>query len=109
MKPEGVKTNKKTKTKNRTKQKNTSGGRGRNQVWLPKENTPQVVSTMPPLILDDLSSWMICPHADESVIFHLEIKQTSLFLPLFAMHKTFYFGETTLQTSRLPIRSFPWP
>lgn len=96
MKPEGVK-------------KKNSGGMGGNQDCLPKENTPQVVSTVSPLILDDLSSWKISPHADESVIFHLKIRQTFFLLPLFAMHKTFYFGETVLQTSRLPIRSFPWP
>lgn len=96
MKPEGVR-------------KKPSGGRGGNQVWLPKENTPKVVSTASLLILDNLSSWKISPHADESVIFYLKIRQTFFLLPLFAMHKTFCFGETVLQTSRLPIRSFPWP
>lgn len=94
MKPEGVKTNKqkpKNKNKKQNKTKNTSGGRGGNQVWLSKENTPQVVSTLPPLILDDLSSWKICPHADESVIFHLKIRQTSFLLSLFSSAQNILF------------------
>lgn len=66
MKPEGVR-------------KKPSGGRGGNQVWLPKENTPKVVSTASLLILDNLSSWKISPHADESVIFYLKIRKRSFF------------------------------
>lgn len=81
MKPEGEK----------KKNNNKPLGRGGDQVWLPKENTPQVVSTVSPLVLDDLSSWKICPYADESVIFHLKIRQTSFLLSLFSNAQNILF------------------